>query len=70
MLSMIPDTAQMGKLVSGTNPAASEVLVFTSLAELAHVFQVDSTASYAQPKYSNHPTFDALNCGTLCFQVS
>lgn len=51
-------------------PAASEVLVFTSLTELAHVFQVDSMASYAQPKYSNHPRFDALNCATLCFQVS
>jgi len=51
-------------------PPASEVLVFTSLTELARVFQVDSMATYAQPKYSNHPTFDALNCGTLCFQVS
>jgi hypothetical protein len=51
-------------------PPASEVLVFTSLTELAHVFQVDSMATYAQPKYSNHPTFDAMNCGTLCFQVS
>ncbi|KAL3160457.1 hypothetical protein ABBQ32_010775 [Trebouxia sp. C0010 RCD-2024] len=51
-------------------PAASERLVFTSLTELAHVFQVDSMASYAQPKYSNHPTFDALNCGTLCFQIT
>ncbi|KAL3160359.1 hypothetical protein ABBQ32_14129 [Trebouxia sp. C0010 RCD-2024] len=51
-------------------PAASELLVFTSLTELAHVFQVDSMASYAQPKYSNHPTFDALNCGTLCFQIT
>ncbi|DBB04071.1 TPA: hypothetical protein ACH3X1_013124 [Trebouxia sp. C0004] len=50
-------------------PAAPEVLVFTSLAELAHVFQVDSMASYAQPKYSNHPTFDALNCGIVCFQT-
>ena len=48
-------------------PAASEFLVFTSLTELAHVFQLDSMAKYAQPKYSNHPTFDALNCGTLCF---
>ncbi len=51
-------------------PRASEKRVFTSLIQLAHVFQVDSMATYAQPKYSNHPTFDALNCGTLCFQVS
>ena len=51
-------------------PAASDVLVFTSPIELAHVFHVDSMASYAQPEYSNHSTFDALNCGTLCFQVS
>ncbi|DBA79232.1 TPA: hypothetical protein ACH3X1_009046 [Trebouxia sp. C0004] len=51
-------------------PPASEVLVFTSLTELAHVSQVDSIATYAQPKYSNHPTFDALNCGTLCFQIT
>ncbi len=51
-------------------PHASEVLVFTSLAKLTHMFQVDSMATYAQPKYSNPLTFDALNCGTLCFQVS
>lgn len=51
-------------------PPASEVLVFTSLTELAHVFQVDAMAMYAQPKYSNRPTSDALNCGTLWFQVS
>lgn len=50
-------------------PPASEVLVFTSVTELPHVFQADSMATYAQPKYSNKPTFDALNCGTLCVQV-
>ncbi|DBA86407.1 TPA: hypothetical protein ACH3X2_005644 [Trebouxia sp. C0005] len=44
--------------------------MFSSLAELAHRFHVDFMATYAQPKYSNHPTLDALNCGTLCFQIN
>ncbi|DBB12725.1 TPA: hypothetical protein ACH3X3_005501 [Trebouxia sp. C0006] len=27
-------------------------------------------ATYAQPQYSDHPTIDALTCGTLCFQIT
>ena len=33
-------------------------------------FVANSMNVYAQPKYSNFPTFDSLNCGTLWFQVS
>ena len=50
--------------------ACIQGLVFTSVTELSHEDQVDSMATYAWPRYSNHPTFDESNCGALCFQVS
>lgn len=50
--------------------ACIQGLVFTSVTELSHEDQVDSMATYAWPRYSNHPTFDESNCGALCFQIT
>lgn len=47
----------------------ADAVMFKFVKELKRLFKVDSMATYAQPKYSNHPTFDALNCGAPWFQV-
>ena len=44
-------------------------LQFEVAQDLAGKFVANSMDVYAQPKYSNFPTFDALNCGSLWFQV-
>ncbi|KAL0026216.1 hypothetical protein WJX77_002891 [Trebouxia sp. C0004] len=36
-----------------------------AVTELAYVQQVNSMATYVQPKFSNHLTLDALHCGTV-----
>ena len=48
----------------------AKVFEFEAVQDLAEKFVADSMDVYAQPKYSNYPTFDALNCGSLWFQVS
>jgi len=50
--------------------ARAEVFEFEVVQDLAGKFVANSMDVYAQPKYSNFPTFDALNCGSLWFQVS
>lgn len=46
------------------------VLEFEDVQDLAGKLVANSMDVYAQPKYSNYPTFDSLNCGSLWFQVS
>ncbi|DBB00231.1 TPA: hypothetical protein ACH3X1_014060 [Trebouxia sp. C0004] len=48
----------------------AEVFEFEVVQDLAGKFVANSMDVYAQPKYSNFPTFDALNCGSLWFQVT
>ncbi|KAL3132928.1 hypothetical protein ABBQ38_006842 [Trebouxia sp. C0009 RCD-2024] len=43
---------------------------FRTFQELAGTFVADSMDVYAQQRHSNFPTFDALNCGSLWFQVT
>ena len=66
----------MGRCYAGSDtlytlalPRAT-VFQFEVIQDLAGKFDVNSMDVYAQPKYSNFPTFDALNCGSLWFQVS
>ena len=48
----------------------AKLVEFELVRDLAGQLVVDSMEVYAKPVYSNHPTFDALNCGNLWFQVS
>ena len=48
----------------------AEVFEFEVVQDLAGKFVANSMDGYAQPKYSNFLTFDALDCGSLWFQVS
>ena len=52
-----------------TLPRAT-VYEYEVVQDLAGKFVANSMDVYAQPKYSKFPTFDALNCGSLWFQVS
>ncbi|DBB01050.1 TPA: hypothetical protein ACH3X1_000950 [Trebouxia sp. C0004] len=45
------------------------VFEFEVVQDLAGKFVANSMDVYAQPKYSNFPTFDSLNCGSLWFQT-
>ena len=46
------------------------VFEFELVQDLAGKFVANSMDVYAQPKHSNFPAIDALNCGSLWFQVS
>ncbi|DBB14525.1 TPA: hypothetical protein ACH3X3_004805 [Trebouxia sp. C0006] len=48
----------------------AEVFEFEVVQDLAGKFVANFMDVYAQPKYSNFLTFDALDCGSLWFQVT